>query len=160
MSAALRDYLLAVVAAAMLTALVLALVPDGPVRRVCRLACGLVLILVALSPLGTLDVTAISRAVSRLSLETDAAQSGVEVRSRAIIASLIKQKTEAYILDKAAGLGLDLTADVSVDDSGAYPYPASVTVTGSADAASRRALIRIIEDNLAIPEEKQEWRSP
>ena len=160
MSEALRGYLLAVVAAAMLTALVLALVPDGPVRRVCRLACGLVLILVTLSPLGTLDVTALSRALSRLSIEADAAQSGVEVRSRAIIAELIKQKTEAYILDKAAGLGLNLTADVTVDDTGAYPYPAAVAVTGSVDAASRRALSADIEQNLAIPEEKQEWRSP
>ena len=159
MSESIRAYLLAVVAAAMLTALVLALVPEGPVRRVCRLACGLVLILVTLSPLGTLDVTALSRALSRLSIETDAAQTGVEVRSRALICSIIKQKMEAYILDKAAGLGLTVTADVSVDDSGAYPYPARVTITGSAGADARRALTESIERELAIPEERQEWRS-
>ena len=154
MSESIRAYLLAVVAAAMLTALVLALVPEGPVRRVCRLACGLVLILVALSPLGTLDVTALSRALSRLSIETDAAQTGVEVRSRALICSIIKQKTEAYILDKATDLHAKLHVEVTVGEDS---LPAAVTLSGEASPYARRQIQAIIANDLGISKENQKW---
>lgn len=157
MTQAVRSYLLGVVSAGMLCALVQTLTPKGAVRRVSTLACALVLILTVLSPLRALDVTALARAVSRFSIAEDAAQSGVEIHSRELIATLIKQKCEAYILDKAQRLGAAVTAEVTVDSAGAYPYPSGVRLTGAATPDARRALGVLIEENLAIPSERQEW---
>lgn len=157
MSQSVRTYLLGVVSAAMLAALVQTLVPKGAVRRVCTLACGVVLVLVTLSPLRALDEAVLSRAISRLELEQGSEGVDVEVRTNDQIAALIKQKSEAYILDKAASLGLTLRVEVTVETAGAYPYPSAVRLSGHADAASRRSLGALIEENLAIPAASQEW---
>ena len=59
-----RGYLFSLTAAALLSALVLALIPEGSVRRTVRLGCGLLLALTALSPLLKLDYDAIAKQIA------------------------------------------------------------------------------------------------
>lgn len=157
MSQGVQAYLLSVVSAAMLAAIVQTLLPKGAVRRVSTMACGIVLILVTLAPLRGMDGSAVARAIARFQIEQDEAASGVEVRSRELIAALIKEKSEAYILDMAGELGAELSVEVTVESAGAYPYPVFVRLTGHAEAESRRVMTERIEENLAIPASAQEW---
>ncbi len=157
MSDSIRTYLLSIVAVSLLTAILLAVVPKNPVRRICVLVCGLLMILVCLSPFSSLDLTGLAQSIARSAMASDAAQSGIEVHSRDLIATLIKQRAESYILDKAEQMGLSIAAEVTVDTDGTYPYPSGVIITGSVTAEQREALSAYIESNLAVDAASQEW---
>ena len=95
-----------------------------------------------------------------MELEQDAARTGVEVKNRELVSAIIKEKCETYILDKAAELGLALTAEVTVGGEAVYPYPVSVQLTGTPNAEQKLQMQRYIERELAIAKEEQTWSSP
>ena len=68
--------------------------------------------------------------------------------------ALIKEKTEAYIWDKANRLGLSCTVSVTAaaGESG-IPLPDSAVIRGPYS----EALARCIEEEVGIPAEKQIW---
>ena len=65
----------------------------------------------------------------------------------------IRQRTAAYISEKAAQLGLSCHPRVEVTWRGGVPYPGSVTL----DMAENRALSAILEEDLGIPPSEQHW---
>jgi len=157
MTEALQNYLLSVTAVSLLASSLLALVPKGGVRRVLSLLCGLAVILTVIGPLARLDAARMARAISQASMASDEAASGVEVKSRELVSAIIKEKTEAYILDKAGEMGFTPRVEAEMDDGGDYPCPCGVRISGSWDAAQREKLSSLIEADLAIPENRQVW---
>lgn len=151
---ALRQYVLSVVAAAMVCGIVTGLFPSGGGKQVVKLICGLFLaytVLVPISggsfsqmldfPLGFGDEAAEAAAVGEnLALDS--------------MANIIKSETEAYILDKAAGLQAEVTVEVSLNEEN---VPNSVTVSGAVSPYTRRQLQTIIESDLGIAKENQKW---
>ena len=101
-----KGYLFSLTAAALLSALVLALVPEGSVRRTVQLGCGLLLALTALSPLLKLDYDAIAKQIAEIRLDTETARTGVEVQNRELQARIISEQAAAYIWDKADSLAV------------------------------------------------------
>lgn len=160
MSDAIRSYLLSIVAVSLLTTLVRSCIPEGGVRRVASAVCGLLLTLCALSPLVTLDGDTIAQSIWRIQMENETLRTGVEVKNRQLVSDIIKDKTRTYILDKAASMALSLEVEVEMQDGGDYPYPYRVTLTGVITEAQRLQLTRYIEENLAIPAERQVWNEP
>lgn len=160
MSAALREYLMALVACALLAALASALLPEGAARRAVCFACGLLTLVCAVRPLLRIDTQTLARSISRLEMEQDAARTGVEVKNRELVSAIIKEKCETYILDKAAQLDLALSAEVTIGGVDGYPYPTAVRLTGEPTPEQKLQLQRYIERELAIPKEEQTWSSP
>lgn len=152
-----KGYLFSLTAAALLSALVLALVPEGSVRRTVQLGCGLLLALTALSPLLKLDYDAIAKQIAEIQLDTETARTGVEVQNRELQARIISEQAAAYIWDKADALGLTLEIEVQTTDRGSGPYPYSASLRGTCGDADRAVLSRYIEQTLAIPAERQVW---
>ena len=152
-----KGYLFSLTAAALLSALVLALVPEGSVRRTVQLGCGLLLALTALSPLLKLDYDAIAKQIAEIRLDTETVRTGVEVQNRELQARIISEQAAAYIWDKAQELGLSVSVDVAIEEDGAYPYPAAVQISGQFTEMQRQNLARYIEENLAIGKEQQTW---
>lgn len=158
MTESVRGYLLSVVAVALLSGIVLALAPKGAVHRTLTFLCGLSIILASLGPLAGLDFDTMAQALARTRVEAEAAAEGVTVDNEELIADIIKEETEAYIWDKAAGLGLTLSrVEVEVETGDAYPYPYGVTIAGSCTEAQKAAMTRLLEQELAIPSARQEW---
>ena len=153
MTQALRSYLLAIVAVSLLTAILLGLLPKGGVRRAAGLTCAMALAVVVLRPVAALD-----GAIARLEMESEQLRTGVEVKNRELVAAIIKQNAETYILDKAASMNMELRAEVTVESGSGYPYPTAVTLTGSPTLEQRQALSACIAENLAIPAERQTWK--
>ena len=151
MTQALRSYLLAIVAVSLLTAILLGLLPKGGVRRAAGLTCAMALAVVVLRPVAALDGESLARAIARL-------RTGVEVKNRELVAAIIKQNAETYILDKAASMNMELRAEVTVESGSGYPYPTAVTLIGSPTLEQRQALSACIAENLAIPAERQTWK--
>ena len=156
---ALRSYLLSVIAAALLSAVGLSLLPKGSVRRVLGLCCGMLLALCVLRPVLGLDEAALSQSLARFQMQAEEARTGIEVKNRELVAAIIKQSTQTYILDKASALGLEADVEVTVELETAYPYPSAVTVTCEAAAAQKLALQTYIIENFAIPAERQTWKT-
>lgn len=157
MTGAVGTYLLSVAAAALFAALTQSLLPKGGVRRVAGFVGGLVLILAVVSPLAGLEYADLARSMAQIRIETEQMQTGVHTGNREILSEIIKQRCEAYILEKARNLGLSLEVTVTLEEDGTYPYPAGVILKGSFSQTQRAALTAEISQNLAIPARQQEW---
>ena len=91
-------------------------------------------------------------------MESEQLRTGVEVKNRELVAAIIKQNAETYILDKAASMNMELRAEVTVESGSGYPYPTAVTLTGSPTLEQQQTLSACIAENLAIPAERQTWK--
>ena len=143
---------LSVVAVAM--GILLSMMPSGTSRTVLRLSGSILLTVIALSPLTELDLSELSGL--RFSEMTDGetlAAMGMDAANDERNA-VILDKTTAYILDKAAALGVEITAQVELDGEG---IPESVQLQGNVPELIRRRLSYVLEQELGIPKEKQEW---
>jgi len=156
-----RGYLLRLTAGAFLSAGLLALIPKGTSKKAAAVLCGLVMLLLALTPLAQLDYDALSEAISRLELEKEEARTGIEIRNQELVARIISGRVQAYILDKAAQCGAALDdAQVTLQwSTDGYWYPQSVRLVTSGPAAENSRLAQIIEANLGVPRTRQEWSS-
>ncbi len=153
-----RQYLLTIIAAAIFCAIVNSLFgKKGTVAATIKMLSGLFLAVTLLAPLTRIQISNLTDFFEDL----DASASGVvaegEQMAAASMAAIIKQRTEAYILDKALSLELDLEVEVTL--SGANPpIPESVLLIGNASPYARGVLQRYMKEELGIPEEKQTWR--
>lgn len=159
MTQALREYLLSLCAAGLLAALCMSLAPKGTVHRVLELCCACLLALTLIRPLASADTVTLAQMLARLQMQAEQARTGIEVKNRVLTAAIIKQNAETYILDKASSLGLDARVEVTVQTDAAYPYPVSVTIETEAEAEQIRQLSGYIAETLAIPKEKQIWKT-
>lgn len=158
MIAAVREYLLRLTAGAFFSSLLLAVLPKGGARRVAALVCSLVMLLLALTPAAQLDYDALAAAISRLELEKEEVRTGIEVQNQELVARIISGRVEAYILEKAAALGLDVTVTVEMQTRVSTPYPCGVTICGEANPVQRERLQTYIEETFAVPKQRQTWQ--
>lgn len=153
---ALKDWLLGVTAAALAVSLAQALTPEGTVKKIGRLAGGLVLLLAAVRPLMSCEGAlpgSFSLAPDPSAVE-EAAQSGEEVMK-----TLIAQKAGAYIVDKGQSLGFSCSAEVTVAlDGSGWPIPWEATVSGTWSQPQKKALSQAVEAELGIPTQRQSFR--
>ena len=84
-----------------------------------------------------------------------AAMLGEEV-SADEINTIITEQTLAYILDKAESFGARLEVEVQIARDGTY-RPKAVTLRGSVSPYAKSRLQQIIEEDLQISKEDQQW---
>lgn len=157
MITAVRSYLLRLSVGAFFSAVLLACVPKGAAHRAAALVCGLIMLLLALSPLAQADPDALSQAISRLELEKEEARTGIEIQNQELVASIISDRLQTYILDKASSLGLELTVEIEMQTRASTPYPTAVILHGSANAAQKQQLQTYLAQSFAIEPENQRW---
>ena len=150
-----RHWLVGITCAAMLVALAESLIPAGSIRRIARLTGGLVLLAAILNPLLKLDTTALTRALTEYKLELSAYSADLEEENEILMKDIIEEQSGAYIQDKAAALGIDCQVTVEADGEEEWPVPPS----GSLPAEQQEALERTIEEDFAIPAERQRYES-
>ena len=97
----LREWLLGITGAAILSALAEALMPEGGVKQVGKLACGLMMLGAVLSPLIGVDVTGFS-----IPLEYDEQQQVLQEEREERMKRIIEERLSAYSMDKAKELGV------------------------------------------------------
>ena len=113
------------------------------------------MLLLALTPLAQLDYEALSETISRLELEKEEARTGIEIQNQDLVARIISGRVQAYILDKAASLGLTVTVELEMETR--TPYPKAVTIHGEANPAQKQQLQQYLEQTFAIPVQRQVW---
>ena len=150
-----KAYILSVICAAFLCAIVSAMVEKkSTVGMVLKLICGIFLTFTVVKPITDIRLEDMDFLSLELSQEAQAvANMGVSQRE-GDIAAIIKQELRAYILDKALDLGATLSVDVTLDEE---LIPGSVTLTGSITPSTRAIMESILEADLGIAKENQIW---
>lgn len=147
-----KGYLLSVICVTFICTLVGAIGGDGPGKELRRMLTGCALAITILAPVVKLDFPEF-RTDSLLRDASAAVREGEEQADSAK-AQCIRSAIEAYILTKAESMGLSLTVQVALDDTG---MPRSVNLTGSWSPRERQHLSDLMESDLGLGKEVQTW---
>lgn len=153
----LKAYLISVTAASIICSVVNVLAgKKGTVSTILKLLTGLFLALTVIRPVVSISLSEAGNYLGALSVDANAAVSTGKNMALEELGVIIKAETDAYILDKAASLGVDLEVDVILSDT-APPLPAEVILTGAVSPYAKARLSSLIEENVGIPKEAQQW---
>ena len=151
------NYLIKLLAAALICgAAVQLLGNNGAMRSLIRLIAGLFMTLTVISPWAQVRISHIGDYFEDISGNSEQIVMAGEEQARDMLVSIIKERTQAYILDKANSYGAELSVEVSVDSSD-MPSPCAVKISGSISPAGKNALSDTIQKELGIPLEEQIW---
>ena len=150
-----RSYLLSITAASFVLGITSALLPGTQSKKIGSFLGTLVMILVILSPLVTIDADQMARSITKIRLETEELRTGIELETKELQGNIIKNQSEAYVLDKAKTMEVDITVEITLRENQGVPYPYRVCITGAASEAQRRWISQLIERDLGIPLDRQ-----
>ena len=154
----LKQWIIGITCAALVGALAEGLAPAGRVKKAGRLAVGLLLLLAVVKPLGGLDDRALAGALESYRPDRGTYEAALEEKSGAVLKTIIEERTNAYISDKAKTLGMDCTAEVTYYyGSDGEVRPEAVVVRGSWTEEQRAALSRTLEGELGIEAQRQSF---
>lgn len=151
----LRQWIFAMAGAALICAAAGRLTPKGPVKRVQKLLCSVVMTLALVSPLTGLDLSAYSINLARYRSQQEEIINSSRDISDSLSRTIIAGDLEAYILDKALELGCSVSeARVSLSwNADGFWYPSGVRLEGEFDGR----LSAVIESQLGIGRKEQRW---
>ncbi len=150
-------YILSLTAAAVICGLISGIVgTKGALASVVKLITGLFLCFSVISPFLKVNVGNLTGYLEDLQVSGDEIVMEGESAVKKELETIIKSKTEAYILDKAASYGAELAVEVSVDSS-QMPVPNAVRVSGQISPYGKKQLQQIIAKDLGITLEAQIW---
>ena len=151
----LRRWLLGVILTSFAVGMAEQLVPKGRERALVRLVGGLMLTLALLRPMGDLvwEDRPISVGAWGENLQSQTAFHREQQQKE--LSSIIAEKLEAYIWDKAIEMGLDgnISVSIRVQPTG-IPLPDTVSIGTPFDST----LAVWLEEVVGIPAEKQLWQ--
>lgn len=152
-----RQWIMSITAASLLSAVAMTLTPPGRVRQVTRLACALVCALAVAGPLARLDFDGLAASIARYEQQAQIITGQAEEEAKMMDRTYIEEQCQAYILAKAAEAelavkGVSLSARWDEEDLVWYPW--TVTVQAPYD----QRLSELIESELGIPAQRQRWR--
>ena len=150
-------YILRLTAAAVICGLISGIVgTKGALASIVKLMTGLFLCFSVISPFLKMNVTSFTGYLEDLQVNGDEIVMEGESAVKKELETIIKSKTEAYILDKAASYGAELAVEVSVDST-ETPVPNAVRVSGVISPYGKKQLQQIIANDLGIALEAQVW---
>lgn len=152
-----KQYLLSVVICTIICAILAQISgKNGMVPSVLKLLTGLFIIYTVLSPWTKMQISDLSNYFSDLSLDALHAVDAGKESALKETGAIIKSQLEAYILDKASSMDLDISVHVELEHS-QPPLPHSVQIKGNASPYTKKRMIQIITDELGIPKENLQW---
>ena len=152
-----REYLIGVVAAALLCGIITSLTgTKGTVGIAVKLVSGLLMLLAVVRPWVSISFEGIFNWAEDITVDGTGFAASGEMMADEVYRTSIKQQTEAYILDEAKALGCDLAVEVILSDDG-MPVPAQVRLTGEVSPYARQTLTNMMTERLGIKREDLIW---
>ncbi|MCD8008595.1 MAG: hypothetical protein LUF68_06625 [Clostridiales bacterium] len=146
----LRQWILAVTAVSLLTALCQALMPPGPVKRVSSMTCGLLIFFVLVQPLARADYAQLLEDFQDYYAGLGDYDTELVETDSALTEELIARNTAAYIEDKAEAAGITCAVTVSCGQREGVPVPETVTVSGSLSQEEQAWLTDLAAEDLGL----------
>jgi len=151
-----KDYLFSITTAAMICGIpVVILGKKGGSVAVINLICGLFLTFTVIRPIVNIRINDLSIFAEDISSSAENAVADGERMAEKTMTEIIKARTQTYILDKAAALGLTMEVEVNLDGM----IPTSVILKGSVSPYNKAQLTTQIAHELGISPEDQQWIS-
>ena len=152
-----REYLIGVTAAALVCGVVRTFVPEkGTLGAVVKMLLGVLMLLVVLQPVSGMSMDGLFDWTEDISADAQTIVSSAESETKEEMHGRIKQETRAYILSKAQSLGAQLEVAVELSDD-VIAKPVAVQITGAVSPYAKQTLMQMIEDDLGIDREAQQW---
>lgn len=152
-----RQYLLSIVTASLISALAIAFVgKKGLYSAVTKLLAGLFLSITVIAPWTNLEINDISSYFDSMEFDAVCAVAEGEHMAETATGTIIKEQTEAYILEKASAIGISVEVVVMFADTSPL-LPHTVIITGNASPYEKQVLQLYITEKLGIPKERQSW---
>ena len=153
-----RTYLLSVSISAIFVCLVTSIIPEGRVKKAASYIGNMLLLLTVLSPVVRLDEQIVQSAVSRIERQMQTVQMHTSSDPSQRMNALIKERCETYILDKAMDLGMAIEVSVTTQTDQVCPQPNGAAIVGDYSLMQQERLAEILEEDLGIPREEQQWK--
>lgn len=148
-----RTWLLGVISASLILAVLDGLIPKGTVRSIAHFTGGLVLILVILQPFSQIDTDSWKQQYNGYDQQIEEQLAVYEENRLDELGTIIETETAAYISDKGMTMGVTCHPKVTTQLRDNLPYPYEVTL----DTAWNTALSNYITQELGIPPDHQYW---
>ena len=153
----LGNYILSVTAAALLLGILPTIAgKKGTHAALLQLIGGLFLAFTVVSPIANIAPDALWDLPLDFSLQGSALAAQGQAYTRDQLQLIIKDRCEAYILDKALSLQAQLQVEVMLSQD-EIPVPVSVRLLGTVSPYARSMLQQWLQDDMAIPKEHQIW---
>lgn len=158
MTGTLRDWIMGLVTAAVLASGALLLTPEGGVRRVTELVCGMVVTAMLLLPVLEIPENSVAGFMEELRGSARELTEPMAEREQEMLRPFIEERLCAYILDEAEKLGAEVSGvSVIVHWTEGEWLPREVYLRGAPDEAAAKRLQYRIASELGIPAERQHW---
>ena len=153
----LTQYIISIVVVGILSALLLHLVSKKSVSgKLLKMMCGIFMLFTLVSPLTRFSMREYIAFFDDIRWDALNITAKGETYGQDLLRQSIKEKTEAYILDKAMLLGADIHVSVSCNTTD-FPKPAYVELSGNVSPYVKGKLQQIISKDIGIPEDNQIW---
>lgn len=147
-------YVVSMVSVALISGVLLAVLPEGSARTLIRFLCGVLMLVSVVSPIKKIEIPAVTDIASDFFQEGKETAEQGSLMARQSRIQRIKETLEEYICVKASELGADLRVTVFLDES---ETPSGVHIAGNISNETRQEVQTWITKELGIREENQEW---
>lgn len=128
----------------------------GTLGAIVKLIAGAFLALSVIKPMTRLDLShEFDWMQDYASVGSEAVSTG-QSQMRNALAAGIKSRSEAYIINKAKSLNVELKVEVTLSDD-EIPIPSEIRLTGKVSPYAKTRLQTIITEDLGIEKERQIW---
>ena len=152
----LGQYAGSVIVAAVICAIIAELTKNSGTKKLIRLISGLFLAFAVLNPLHKADFSKLSIPTETFSHRAEDITRDGNKRYRESLCAIIKNETEAYILDKANEMNADITVAVQVSSESPH-IPVSAEIVGSVAPYTQQKIVQLLQEHLGITKENQKW---
>lgn len=154
---AIRQYILSVLSAAIITSLLVRFAnKQEAVGGIIKLIASVFLSIAVVAPIIKMQILDISEYVGDLEADGKNIISDAKVQVENETVSIILEKVQAYIEDKAATYGAEITATVGISEPDSL-RPDTVEIEGKVSPYVKEILQDVIADDLGIQEDNQIW---
>ena len=151
-----ESYFFSIIVTGLICCIIQSMAPkSGTTAAILKLAVGIVLSVTILGPTVKLKLDQFVQSTDEIVLNASNVVSQGERSAEQAISSIIKERTEAYILDKAELLGAVLRVNVMISPENLIPC--AVIIDGTVSPYVKKRIMYLLRDELGITEENQTW---
>jgi hypothetical protein len=152
-----KSYFMSIIAAAIVCYIATGLTNNkGVASTIVKMICGLYMIATVLRPLPNIRFDNLSGVFDDLTHQSNIIVAEGEIAAQTEMSAIIKEQVEAYILDKATALDLNVSVEVGMSESEPQ-IPESVILKGSVSPFKKQRMEQILSQELGIAKENQLW---
>ena len=153
-----KDYILGIIVAGIVCGIVRSFVSSKTATgQILRLLTGVLMVITIASPVANISFNHITDYLDGLTAQGNIYSDSGSAMAEESRSAIIKEQIEAYILDKADRMDLDIAVEVALDDRN-NSIPCGVTITGSLSPYAKGIMGSYIEEQLGIAKEYQQWK--